>query len=145
LRTIWNELHNGFFYNDGLLSGDELMWQFNHVVSCYEAIGISVEGMVCDASGQNVRLFSYLWLEKPLGATGCLNKNLVAVANPANPVRNISCWFCSTHQLKNVQNTLLSSHVNGNHAFMKNGCTISWNVVEECFKGILCLFQQPWP
>jgi len=48
------------FFNDGSLMGDELMWQFTHVVSCYEAIGISIEGSICNAGGQNAHLLSYL-------------------------------------------------------------------------------------
>jgi len=48
------------FLNDGSLIGDELMWQFTHVVSCYEAIDISIERFVCDAGGQNARLLNYL-------------------------------------------------------------------------------------
>jgi len=48
------------FFNDGSLMGDELIWQFTHVVSYYKSIGMSMEGFVCDTGGQNACLLSYL-------------------------------------------------------------------------------------
>jgi len=39
LRTVQGQHHNGkFWLNNGCLSGNELMWQFAHVLTCYEAI-----------------------------------------------------------------------------------------------------------
>jgi len=34
------------------------MWQFKHVVPCYEAVGIRILGFECDAGGQNARLLN---------------------------------------------------------------------------------------
>jgi len=54
LHTVKGKHHNGeFWFNNGSLTGDELMWQFTHVVTCYEAVGICILGFECDAGGQN--------------------------------------------------------------------------------------------
>jgi len=60
MTKLQRKLTSGDFgeswFNDGSLTGDELIWQFTHVVSCYEAVGIRILGFECNAGGQNARL-----------------------------------------------------------------------------------------
>jgi len=108
LRTVTGKHHNGeFWFNDRSLTGDELMWQFPHVVSCYEAVGIRILGFECDAGGQNARLLKYLRKDNELGNRGWLARENVLITNPANVDKSIAVWFCATHQLKNMRNALL--------------------------------------
>ena len=45
----------GFFFNDGSLTGDTLLRQFDHVTLCCESIGSHVYGLVLDAGGNNAK------------------------------------------------------------------------------------------
>jgi hypothetical protein len=61
LRTTKNVAYNcEFFFNNGSLTGDELLRQFLRVVGHCELIGISVLGLLNDAAGQNVKLVDLL-------------------------------------------------------------------------------------
>ncbi len=135
LRTVKGIHHNGeFWFNNGSLTGDELMWQFKHVVSCYEAVGIRILGFECDAGGQNARLLKYLRKDNELGNKGWLTRENILITNPANINNSIAVWFCATHQLKNMRNALLRSDGSGKQMLMKKGATISWQVILEAYK-----------
>ena len=45
----------GFFFNDGSLTGDTLLRQFDYVTLCCESIGSKVYGLVLDAGGNNAK------------------------------------------------------------------------------------------
>jgi len=109
------------------------MWQFQHVVTCYEAVGIQILGFQCDAGGQNARLLKYLRRQNELGTMGWLNDDHVLINNPANPMKKIAVWFCATHQLKNMRNALLRCDINNQH-FSKNGVAMSWSVIVDALK-----------
>jgi hypothetical protein len=104
-----------------------------HVVSCYEAIHCKIVGFECDAGGQNARLLAYLRGCRELGIGAWLDDNLVLVRNPSDPSRFIACWFCATHQLKNMRNALLNSRQGGTRNFVKDKLPMSWLVIEETF------------
>jgi hypothetical protein len=133
-RSVKGVTHNGeYFFNNGSLSGDALFEQFMHVVSCYEAIHCKIVGFECDAGGQNARLLAYLRGCRELGIGAWLDDNLVLVRNPSDPSRFIACWFCATHQLKNMRNALLNSRQGGTRNFVKDKLPMSWLVIEETF------------
>jgi len=103
-QSVKGVIHNAeYFFNSGSLMGDELMHQFMHVVSCYEAIGIWILGCICDAGGQNSHLFNYLHCLAHLSNDSWLPDECVLVRNPAVPSQNIAVWFCTTHQLKTCE------------------------------------------
>ena len=56
-----------FFFNDGSLSGDDLMYQLFHVLSMCNNINIRVLGLCLDGGGNNSRLLSLLRHEAKLG------------------------------------------------------------------------------
>jgi len=80
-------IHNReYFFNSGSLTGDELLCQFMHVVSCYESIGVHILGCVCDAGGQNSRLFTSLrYFESIDSNTSWHLDDCVLIRNPAIP------------------------------------------------------------
>jgi len=65
---------------------------------------------------------------------GWLGNEEVLINNPANPMKKIVVWFCAMHQLKNMCNALLRCDNSNNHHFVKNGVTMTWNVVVDTFK-----------
>ncbi len=133
-RSVKGIVHNGeYFYNSGSLSGDELIWQFIHVVCCYESVGVQIFGFESDAGGQNARLLHYLRCGKALGEESWLTENDVLIANPADPSRQIAIWYCATHQLKNMRNALHNSNVHGARNFTNAGATMTWKVCEETY------------
>jgi len=135
LRTVKGKHHNGeFWFNNGSLTGDELMWQFTHVVSCYEAVGIRILGFECDAGGQNARLLKYLRKDKDLGTRSWLLPEHILVSNPSNIHNKIAIWFCATHQLKNLRNALLRTEGCNNYYVSRDGAPITWSVIEEAYK-----------
>ena len=61
LRTTKNVTHSAeFFFNAGSLTGDELIRQFMRVLGHYELVGVKIIGLLCDAAGQNERMFTLL-------------------------------------------------------------------------------------
>jgi len=135
-RSIKGIIHNAkYFFNSGSLTGDELLRQFTHVVSCYESIGVRILGCVCDAGGQNSRLFHYLCCSTPIDDNAWLSNNCVLVTNPAIPSRKIALWFCSMHQLKNMHNALLNTNsMSSKCSFVHENAPISWQFLEDRFK-----------
>jgi len=63
---------------------------------------------------------------------GWLKDEHVLINNPANPMKKIAVWFCSTHKLKNMHNALLRCD-NSQH-FSKEGVAMSWSVIVDTFK-----------
>ena len=100
----------GFFYNDGSLTGDTLLNQFDNVTLCCESIGSKVYGLVLDAGGNNAKFTRRLrndsnfandatWIDEEL----CYTKNIF------DPDRRIYFWFCATHLIKAMRNQLVAS------------------------------------
>jgi len=135
-HSIKGVIHNAeYFFNSGCLTGDELLRQFVHVVSCYEAIGVQILGCVSDAGGQNSRLFNYLHCFRPINEGSWLSDATILVQNPAVPSRNIAVWFCATHQLKNMRNALLNTaSAKSKRGFTNKGTPLTWSIVEETYK-----------
>jgi len=97
-----------FFYNHGSLSGDELVAQVMHVITCCESAGVQIHGLVADAGGNNKSLFNLL--VKPSSASdGWLNTDQVAFKNPYDPERWVFFIFCSVHLLKALQTATMDS------------------------------------
>jgi hypothetical protein len=118
----------GFFFNDGSLTGDTILRQFDYVTLCCESIGAFVYGLVMDAGGNNAKFASRLhddlkyseeaeWIDEEF----CYTKNIW------DPNRRIYFWFCMTHLLKAMRNQLLASQPNGSKAFLdKHGNSFGW-------------------
>jgi hypothetical protein len=114
LRTTTNVTQScEFFFNTGSLSGDELLRQFMRVTAHYEMIGVQILGLLCDAAGQNARLFHLLRAGQTVGLSGYPSFEQVTFPNPINPERVVGTFHCSTHNLKASRNQLLRSHPNG--------------------------------
>ena len=45
----------GFFFNDGSLTGDTLLRQFDYVTLLVESVNVRVHGLCMDAGGNNAR------------------------------------------------------------------------------------------
>ena len=68
-----------FFFNNGSLTGNDLMYQLFHVLSMCNNINIKILGLCLDAGGNNSRLLSLLRHEAKLGNTNWLDdKSLVS-------------------------------------------------------------------
>jgi hypothetical protein len=116
LRTTKNVAYNcEFFYNNGSLTGDELLRQFLRVAGHCELIGVSILGLLNDAAGQNVKFVDLLTssAETKVAATGYPCINNVTFANHISPTRLVAAYHCSSHNLKASRNQLLRSHPNG--------------------------------
>lgn len=61
----------GYFFNDGKLSGDTMLRQFDHVVTCCESTGAHVVGVTCDLGGPNGRFMQRLRDNKKFDETDC--------------------------------------------------------------------------
>jgi hypothetical protein len=86
LRTTTNVTQScEFFFNTGSLSGDELLRQFMRVTAHYEMIGVQILGLLCDAAGQNARLFHLLRAGQTVGLSGYPSFEQVTFPNPINP------------------------------------------------------------
>jgi len=98
-----------FWFNYGSLTGDTLLRQFNQVVMHCESVGSIVLGMVCDAGGNNARLFKLLRGREVLNEGAWLDEEMVRTENPYDPTRYIYMYHCSTHDLKAMRNALFIS------------------------------------
>jgi hypothetical protein len=74
-----------------------------------ESVGSIVLGMVCDAGGNNARLFKLLRGREVLNEGAWLDEEMVRTENPYDPTRYIYMYHCSTHDLKAMRNALFIS------------------------------------
>jgi hypothetical protein len=133
LRTTTNVTQScEFFFNTGSLSGDELLRQFMRVAGHYEMIGVQILGLLCDAAGQNARLFHLLRGGATVGLTGYPTFKDTTFSNHINPERAVGTFHCSTHNLKAIRNQLLRSHTGGARLFAMNGVHFGWAEIELC-------------
>jgi hypothetical protein len=103
-----------------------------------ETIGCLVMGMVCDAGGNNARLFKLL----RMSGTGAfpneawVGDDAVRCVNPFDTSRYIYLMFCATHVLKAMRNQLFSSWVhNGTREFLcEAGHHIGKAILVECYE-----------
>ena len=70
-----------------------------------------VLGMICDAGGQNARLYKLLRNKQDLGTAGWLDEDDVRVVNPHAKDRYIYLFHCASHNLKAMRNLLFASWV----------------------------------
>ena len=49
-----------YFFNDGTLDGENLLYQFSHIVRCLELVGFRVHGLVSDSGSSNVQMFDLI-------------------------------------------------------------------------------------
>ena len=109
-RSVNGNTHNlEFWYNSGNLKGEDLLQQFHQVVMRCKTVGVRVLGMVCDAGGNNARLYKLLAGHSSLPEGGWLELEYVQVKNPWDIERCICVFYCSTHDLKAMRNALLMS------------------------------------
>jgi hypothetical protein len=115
LRTTKNLAHNcEFFFNNGSLTGNELLRQFLRVVGHCKLIGVSILGLLNDAAGQNVKFVDFLTSANTrITVTGYLSVKDITLADHINPTQSMAAYQCLSHNLKASRNRLLRSHPNG--------------------------------
>ena len=138
LRTTKNVAYNcEFFYNNGSLTGDELLRQFLRVSGHCELIGVSILGLLNDAAGQNVKLVDLLTSsassEAKIAPTGYPCIESVTFANHIDPTQLVAAFHCSSHNLKASRNQLLRSHPNGSRLLKRHEAHFGWTEIEECY------------
>ncbi|KAL7537399.1 hypothetical protein ACHAXR_010210 [Thalassiosira sp. AJA248-18] len=101
-----------------------------------ETVGSRVLGFVCDAGGNNARLFTLLRDKMPIPEGGWVPIETVKTENPSDPNRNIYLFHCSTHDLKNIRNALYTSwRPGGKKQFLDDKeIKIGKAVIEDCFE-----------
>ena len=121
----------GFFFNDGSLTGDTILRQFDHVVMCCESINARIYGVVLDAGGGNSKFASRLRGNKRFSSTTTwLLEQLCFTYNIYDPHRRIYVWFCLTHMLKAMRNQLLASQQGGSKFFLDEyGIPFGWQYI----------------
>ena len=137
-RSITGHTYNcEFWYNNGALKGDALLQQFTRVVMNCEMIGSRVFGLVCDAGGNNARLFALLREGGQLfPADAWVNEDAVRTVNPYDKSRYIYLIHCATHDLKAIRNALFVSWIlNGAREFLsEEGNQIGKAILEQCYE-----------
>ena len=106
-----------FFYNDGHLPGDQLLYQFLHVLKNCENFKLMVSGLILDAGGGNQGLFALL--KNRFGNTEidphqCIlepDHKGIYIRHPRFPrTRKLFLSYCGTHNVKNVRGGLYNSN-----------------------------------
>ena len=109
-RSVNGNTYNlEFWYNSGSLKGEELLYQFRQVVMRCESVGARVLGMVCDAGGNNARLYKLLAGATSLPKTGWIPSKCVRIVNPWDTSRCIYTFHYSTHDIKVMRNQFFTS------------------------------------
>ena len=109
-RSVNGNTYNlEFWFNSGTLKGEELLGQFRQVVMRCESVGARVLAMVCDAGGNNARLYKLLTGAMALPETGWLPSKYVRTVNPWDTSRYIYTSHCSMHDMKAMRNQLFTS------------------------------------
>ena len=105
-RSTFNQVYNlEFYYNDGSLSGTDILRQLVHVTTMLSAIDVNVLGVTLDAGGSNAGFVKYLLDGIKTNTDGWLDK--VSFINVASPFMGpIFIWYCSTHNMKSMRNQL---------------------------------------
>ena len=132
LRTTTGKRHNAeYFFNTGSLTGDDLIAQIMHVISCYEAVGVKIFGLILDAGGGNKSLYRLLTKRTIDKNKVWLDNDEISFLNPFDPTRRVYITFCAVHGLKAMRNNLLNSSMNSDatHNFF-NGWNFGWEQVQ---------------
>lgn len=105
--TAFNKSANvEFFFNDGSLSGNEILYQLLHVCNQLNNVNIVVLLLLFDAGGSNSCLASLLphGVELP-SKMKWLNESLISFTNPTGDKgTRVEISHCSTHRLKALWN-----------------------------------------
>ena len=119
------------------LTGDEILRQFFHQLSCCALINIDVQLFLSDAGGSNSRLFSLFRGGEKLGKDGWIPTEKMIFKNPAvEKVSNIAYCPCSTHGLKAIRNQLFSSSgvKDATRVFESvDGVEFGWDTIERIY------------
>jgi hypothetical protein len=140
IRTAFNKSANvEFFFNDGSLNGNELLFQLFHVCNQLNNVNIIVLLLMFDAGGSNSRLASLLRhsVELPL-ALDWLDDSMISFTDPTGCQQTkTAIAHCSTHGLKALRNAFLASSKDektSRHFRSKDGIQFTWEgCVAECF------------
>ena len=132
-----------YFFNDGFLTGNEILGQLINIITMLSTIDIDIYGVTSDAGGSNARLFSLLRGGMKLGNETWLGEDFVTFDHPCAP-HKIAMWYCSVHNFKNIRNALYSSRVlDGDKGESKSrkrkfetidGVSFGWETIENSFK-----------
>lgn len=105
LRTLYGQTENlEWFFNDGTLTGDDLIGQILRVICLCEIVGVQVYVLIADAGGANSSLFTALRKEKSLEGKVWLEDDLVSFQHPIFPERQIAYVPCAAHVGKACRN-----------------------------------------
>ena len=113
-RTPWNQTINAeLFFNDGSLSGDQLLHWCFHEMNQLSNVNIITLLLVIDAGGVNSRLSSLLRRETSLPSDmAWLSTDKISFKNPAcNSEIETTVAHCSTHNFKGARNSFLASSI----------------------------------
>jgi len=86
IRTCYGVAENmEFFFNDGSLTGDEMLSQLLCCIICCEVVGLRVYMVCADAGGANSSLFTTLRGGRILGKKTMLSKEFISFQHPLFP------------------------------------------------------------
>jgi hypothetical protein len=143
IRNVFNRAMNGeFFFNTGSFTGDDMLAQIIHVISCLELVGFTVKGTCMDAGGTNASLLKALMHQLIDGRW--VDSETYVFNNPVDPSRTIAFIFCAVHGLKAFRNTLLRSVPEGSRNLKLGNSSLGWEAGEASFgwKQILDVYER---
>ena len=134
VRTLYGLTGNvEFFYNNGSLTGDDLLGQVLRVILLCETVGLQVNLLVSDAGGPNAGLLTALRENQLLAELVWLSDELVSFQHPFFPERRIMLCPCTVHGQKACRNNLHRSREGGSRNFVKNGVKWGWHNIVDIY------------
>ena len=134
VRTIYGKTENlEYFYNDGSLTGDDLIGQLIRVIMLCEIVGIHIHVLVADAGGPNAPLFTALRRDRTLEGKIWLDDDLVSFPHPFFPGRWICICPCAVHGQKAFRNSLHKSQPGGPRNFVYRGTGFGWSQMKMLY------------
>ena len=134
IKTVGQDAMNAeFFFNNGSLTGDDLLAQLLRVITNYELVGVRIYGACSDSGGSNASLVGALRRKKRM-SDDFFDPDFVSFLNPCDTERRVFLIACSVHNLKSVRNGLYASRKpGGKQAFVQAGVPFGWEVLRTFF------------
>ena len=134
-RSVYGKTWNcEYHFNNGSLSGEELVHQFFHVIIGLESVGARVYLMLCDGGGNNARMYKLLIGNASIDDYW-LDEEAVSIKNPFDPSRKIFLAHCMTHNHKGARNALhKSSHGKPRNFIYPAGVPFGWNHIVDAYE-----------
>jgi len=135
IRTCYGVAENmEFFFNDGSLTGDEMLSQLLRCIICCETVGLRVYMICADAGGANSSLFTTLRGGRSLGKKTKLTDEYVSFRHPLFPDRRIYIVPCAVHGQKAMRNNLLKSQEEDVRGFLMDNVNFGWHQVIDIYE-----------